>query len=231
MIKVCQLCSVNNRKDSDMRSIKQLVKHITLSVVCLMSYANCMGQICQNLDSTIIGVLTLCCFQNGPLHNWIDEDLQIEEDTYPLCIKNVAQYGPIGGIYALYMNIDSTELLIAMQAPGMNRGDVGTLMVVLVDKNELDKLPLSRCTYTNLPHFQTEQGVRIGMTREELIVLKGNQFRKNKDGYMCYTSLSPYAPDDPEAIEYYEKHGLGDLFLNVHFKEGVVDWFRLEWAL
>lgn len=228
---MCQLCSVNNRKDSDMRSIKQLVKHITLSVVCLMSYANCMGQICQNLDSTIVGVLTLCCFQNGPLHNWIDEDLQIEEDTYPLCKKNVAQYGPIGGIYALYMNIDSTELLIAMQAPGMNRGDVGTLMVVLVDKNELDKLPLSRCTYTNLPHFQTEQGVRIGMTREELIVLKGNQFRKNEGGFISYESLSPVLKNDPEAIEYGEKYGVGDLSLTVHFEEEVVDWFRLEWAL
>ena len=34
-----------------------------------------------------------------------------------------------------------------------------------------------------------------------------------------------------EAIEYYEKHGLGDLFLNVHFKEGVVDWFMLQWGL
>jgi hypothetical protein len=113
----------------------------------------------------------------------------------------------------------------------MNRGDVGMLMVIPINKNDLEKLPLSRCTYTALPHFQTEQGVRIGMTQEELIALKGDQFYKNKDGYMCYTSLSPYAPDDPEAIEYYEKHGLGDLFLNVHFKEGVVDWFRLSWAL
>jgi hypothetical protein len=196
-----------------------------------MSYTNCMGQICQNLDSTIVGVMTLCCYQNGPLHGWMDDDHQIEEDTYPLCIKNVAQYGPIGGIYALYMNIDSTELLIAMQAPGMNRGDVGTLMVVLVDKNELDKLPLSRCTYTNLPHFQTEQGVRIGMTQEELIALKGNQFHKNEDGFISYESLSPVLKNDPEAIEYGEKYGVGDLSLTVHFEEEVVDWFRLEWAL
>ena len=214
-----------------MRSIKQLVKQIALSIVCLMPCANCMGQICQNLDSTIVGVLTLCCYQNGPLHGWIDDDHQIEEDTCPLRMKNVAQYGPIERIYALYMNIDSTELLIAMQAPGMNRGDVGTLVVVSIDKSELDKLPLSRCTYTNLPHFQTEQGVRIGMTQEELIALKSNQFYKNEGGYISYTSLSPLFKNDPEAIEYGEKYGLGDLFLTVHFEEEVVDWFRLEWGL
>ena len=214
-----------------MRSVKQLLKQIALSIVFLIPRTNCMGQICQNLDSTIVGVLTLCCFQNGPLHGWMDDDYQIEEDTCPLRIKNVAQYGPIGGIYALYMNIDSTELLIAMQAPGMNQGDVGTLMVIPINKNDLEKLPLSRCTYTALPHFQTEQGVRIGMTKDELIVLKGDRFYKNKDGYIGYTSLSPVLKEDPEAIEYAEKYGVGDLFLNVHFKEGVVDWFRLSWAL
>ena len=214
-----------------MRSIKQLVKHIALSLVCFMSYTDCMGQICQNLDSTIVGVLTLCCYQNGPLHGWMDDSLLIEEETFPLCIKSVSQFCPIGGIYALYMNMDSTELLIAMQAPGMNRGDVGTLMVISVDKKELDKLPLSRCTYTNLPHFQTEQGVRIGMTREELIVLKGNQFRKNEGGYISYTSLSPVLKNDPEAIEYCEKYGVGDLSLTVHIKEGGGDWFMLEWGL
>ena len=214
-----------------MRRVKQLLKQIALSIVFLMPCTNCMGQICQNLDSTIVGVMTLCCFQNGPLHGWIDEDHQIEEETYPLRIKNVARYGPIGGLYALYMNMDSTELLIAMQAPGMNRGDVGTLMVVPIDKSELDKLPLSRCTYTNLPHFQTEQGVRIGMTREELIALKGEQFYRNEDGYIGYTSLSSESKNDPEAIEYAEKYGVGDLSLNVHIKEGVVDWFRLECAI
>ena len=109
-------------------------------------------------------------------------------------------------LYALFLNRDSSELLVAVQAPGMNRGDVGMLMVIPINKNDLEKLPLSRCTYTALPHFQTEQGVRIGMTREELIALKGDQFYKNKDGYICYTSLSPYAPDDPEAIEYYEEN-------------------------
>ena len=214
-----------------MRSIKQLVKQIALSIVCLMPCTNCMGQICQNLDSTIVGVLTLCCYQNGPLPHWMDDDYQIEEDTCPLRMKNVAQYGPIGGIYALYMNIDSTELLIAMQAPGMNRGDVGTLMVVPIDKSELDELPLSRCTYTNLPHFQTEQGVRIGMTQEELIALKGNQFHKNEDGFISYESLSPVLKNDPEAIEYGEKYGVGDLSLTVHIKEGGGDWFMLEWGL
>jgi hypothetical protein len=190
-----------------------------------------MGQICQNLDSTIVGVLTLCCYQNGPLHGWMDDSLLIEEETFPLCIKSVSQFCPIGGIYALYMNMDSTELLIAMQAPGMNRGDVGTLMVISVDKKELDKLPLSRCTYTNLPHFQTEQGVRIGMTQEELIALKGNQFHKNEDGVISYESLSPVLKNDPEAIEYGEKYGVGDLSLTVHIKEGGVDWFMLDWGL
>ena len=189
-----------------------------------------MGQICQNLDSTIVGVLTLCCFE-GPLPHWIDEDHQIEEEAFPLCIKNVSQYGPIGGIYALYLNIDSTELLIAMQAPGMNRGDVGTLMVIPINKNDLEKLPLSRCTYTALPHFQTEQGVRIGMTYDELIALKGNQFYKNKDGYIGYTSLSPVLKEDPEAIEYGEKYGVGDLSLTVHFKDNRADWFGLDWSL
>ena len=214
-----------------MRSIKQLVKQIALSIVCLMPCTNCMGQICQNLDSTIVGVMTLCCYQNGPLHGWIDDDHQIEEETFPLYIKDISRFGPIGGIYALYMNMDSTELLIAMQAPGMNRGDVGTLMVISVDNKELDKLPLSRCTYTNLPHFQTEQGVRIGMTQEELIALKGNQFHKNEDGFISYESLSPVSKNNPEAIEYGEKYGVGDLSLTMHIKEGEVDWFRLEWGL
>ena len=214
-----------------MRSIKQLVKHIALSLVCFMSYTDCMGQICQNLDSTIVGVLTLCCYQNGPLHGWMDDSLLIEEETFPLCIKSVSQFCPIGGMYALYMNMDSTELLIAMQAPGMNRGDVGTLMVIPVDRKELDKLPLSRCTYTNLPHFQTEQGVRIGMTQEELIALKGNQFHKNEDGFISYESLSPVLKNDPKAIEYGEKYGVGDLSLTVHIKEGGVDWFMLDWGL
>lgn len=214
-----------------MRSVKQLLKQIALSIVCLIPCTNCMGQICQNLDSTIVGVLTLCCYQNGSLHGWMDDDHQIEEETFPLYIKDISRFGPIEGIYALYMNMDSTELLIAMQAPGMNRGDVGTLMVVPLDKNELDKLPLSRCTYTNLPHFQTEQGVRIGMTYDELIALKGNQFHKNEDGFISYESLSPVLKNDSEAIEYGEKYGVGDLSLTVHFEEEVVDWFRLEWGL
>ena len=211
--------------------IKQLVKHIALSLVCIMPCVNCMGQICQNLDSTIIGVLTLCCFQNGPLHNWIDEDRLIDGTQYPLTIENAIYGKELTDLYALFLNRDSSELLVAVQAPGMNRGYVGMLMVIPTNKNDLEKLPLSRCTYTALPHFQTEQGVRIGMTREELIALKGDQFCKNKDGYICYTSLSPYAPDDPEAIEYYEKHGLGDLFLDVHIEEGRVDWFMLYWGL
>jgi len=213
-----------------MRNIKQLIKHITLSLMGFMSYTNCMGQICQNIDSTIVGVLTLCCYKNGPLHGWIDDSHQIEEETFPLCIESVSHFGPIGEIYALYMNIDSTELLIATQAPGMNRGDVGSLMVFPINSDELEKLPLIRCTYTNFPHFQTEQGVRIGMTQDELISLKGNRFYKYKDGYICYTSLSPYAKENPEAIEYSEKSGVGDLFLDVHIENGFVNWFKLSWS-
>ena len=48
-----------------------------------------MGQICQNIDSTIVGVLTLCFFQNGPLRGRMDDDYQIEEDTCPLRMKNL----------------------------------------------------------------------------------------------------------------------------------------------
>ena len=214
-----------------MRSIKQLVKHIALSLVCFMSYTNCMGQICQNLDSTIVGVMTLCCYQNGPLHGWIDEDYWIDGGQYPLTIENAIYGKELRDSYALFLNRDSTELLIAVQAPGMNRGDVGTLVVVRVERNDLEKLFLSRCKYINLPHFQTEQGVRIGMMQDELIALKGNQFRKNEGGYISYTSLSPVFKNDPEAIEYGEKYGLGDLSLDVHFEEEVVDWFMLQWGL
>ena len=148
-----------------------------------------------------------------------------------MTIENAIYGKELRDSYALFLNRDSTELLIAVQAPGMNRGDVGTLVVVRVERNDLEKLFLSRCTYINLPHFQTEQGVRIGMTQDELIALKGNQFRKNEGGYISYTSLSPVLKNDPEAIEYGEKYGVGDLSLTVHFEEEVVDWFRLEWAL
>ena len=213
-----------------MRSIKQLFKHIVLSLVCLMPCANCMGQICQNLDSTIVGVLTLCCF-DGPLPHWIDEDHLIDGTQYPLTIENAIYGKELRELYALFLNNDSTELLVAVQAPGMNRGDVGMLMVVHVGKNDLEKIFLSRCTYTALPHFQTEQGVRIGMTQEELIALKSNQFYKNEGGYISYVSLSPVFRDDHEAIEYGEKYGVGDLSLDVHFEEEVVDWFMLQWGL
>ena len=214
-----------------MKSITQLGKYLGLTFVCLMPYANCMGQICQNLDSTIVGVLTLCCFQNGSLHGWIDEDHLIDGTQYPLTIENAIYGKELTDLYALFLNRDSSELLVAVQAPGMNRGDVGMLMVVHVGKNDLEKLFLSRCTYTALPHFQTEQGVRIGMTQDELIVLKGDRFYKNKGGYIGYTSLSPISKDDPEAIEYAEKYGVGDLFLNVHFEDNRADWFGLDWSL
>lgn len=200
-----------------MRSIKQLVKHIALSLVCIMPCANCMGQICQDLDSTIIGVLTLCCYQNGPLHGWVDEDHIIDGAQYPLTIENAIYGKELTDSHALFLNRDSSELLIAIQAPGMNRGDVGVLMVIPINKNDLEKLPLSRCTYTALPHFQTEQGVRIGMTQDELIALKGCQFHKNEGGYISYASLSPELKEDPEAIEYCEKYGMGDLSLDVLF--------------
>lgn len=196
-----------------------------------MPCTNCMGQLCQNLDSTIVGVLTLCCFQNGPLHNWIDEDHLIDGTQYPLTIENAIYGKELTDLYALFLNRDSSELLVAVQAPGMNRGDVGMLMVIPINKNDLEKLFLSRCKYINLPHFQTEQGVRIGMTQDELIALKGNQFRENEGGYISYTSLSPVLKNDPEAIEYGEKYGLGDLSLDVHFEEEVVDWFMLQWGL
>lgn len=214
-----------------MRSIKQLVKHIALSLVCLMPCANGMGQICQNLDSTIVGVLTLCCFQNGPLHGWIDENQLIDGAQYPLTIENTFYGKELRNSYALFLNRDSSELLIAIQAPGMTRGDVGVLMVIPINKNDLEKLPLSRCKYTNLPHFQTEQGVRIGMTRDELIALKGSLFYKNEGSYISYASLSPESKEDPESIEYFDKYGMGDLSLDVHFKEGVVDCFILSYAL
>lgn len=214
-----------------MRSIKQLVKHIAISLVCITPYANCMGQICQNPDSTIVGVLTLCCYQNGSLPYSIEDSLLIDGTQHPLNVKNDIYSRSITFLYALYLNIDSTELLIAIQAPGMNRGNVGELMVVSIDKDDFERLPLTQCTYTNLPHFQTEQGVRIGMTYDELIALKGNQFHKNEDGFISYESLSPVLKNDSEAIEYGEKYGVGDLSLTVHFEEEVVDWFRLEWGL
>lgn len=214
-----------------MRCIIQVVQHITLSIACLMLCANCMGQICQNLDSTIVGVMTLCCYQNGPLPGWIDENQQIDGTQYPLTIEN-AMYGKeLRDLYALFLNRDSTELLVAVQAPGMNRGDVGILMVVHIDKNDLVKLFRLQCTYTNLPHFKTEQGVRIGLTQDELIALKDCQFHKNEGGYISYASLSPELKEAPEAIEYCEKYGMGDLSLDVHFKEGVVDCFILSYAL
>lgn len=197
-----------------------------LIYVYLISSLKCVAQISQNTDSTIVGVVKLCCCTDSYA---IDSLQIINGEEYPLHLNlPTHRYGTDS--YGLFVNMDSTELLFAIQAPGMNRGQVGTLIVVPVCSSTIDYLQIPQCTYMELAHFQTDQGVRVGLSQERLFAIKGNNYHIDQSGNICYTHMSSIVKNDVEAYTYCVEHNVGDLFLNVAVENGDIAAYELSWS-
>lgn len=209
-----------------------------LIFLCVFFAIDSLGQISQNPDRAIVDVAKLCCFQleNGDKTNdsniWMIDSLQFVYggDNCPLKVYCSEYYSPFDS-YVFFTNIDSTELLIGTQAPGMNNGDIGSLIVVPMDGNYSAHLLLSQCVHTNLSHFVTDGGVRLGMSLNELWEKKGDKYRTIEVDYLSYTYISPIAKEDPDMYAYCVEHGEGDVFLDVVIENGIVVFYALLWSI
>lgn len=66
-------------------------------------------------------------------------------------------------------------------------------------------------------------GCHLGMTKEELLSIKGNSFSVLEDGNWEYSYLSN--PNDKDILEFYKKSGKGYVIWEFFFKDDVVVCF------
>lgn len=125
--------------------------------------------------------------------------------------------------FSIFINNDTTEVLLAGQGPGLSLNKYDAFYISNINKENEYILTFPQCVYTHYDHFITNGGCHLGMTKEELLSIKGNSFSVLEDGNWEYSYLSN--PDDKDILEFYKKSGKGDVIWEFFFKDDVVVCF------
>ena len=107
--------------------------------------------------------------------------------------------------FTVFLNKDTTELLLAAQGPGLPQSKYDAFYISPVNKENEYILSFPQCVYTPYNHFITCGGCHLYMTKEEVLSIKGNRFSILEDGNWQYSYLSD--PTDKDIVAFQKKQG------------------------
>lgn len=205
------------------------MKVLSLSIKLLMFFLlnpySLFGQI--STDTTINNGLKLWVYED-----W--EEFSVEKfancsfDVIPILSITESEQMPLPihfqkyryEAFSIFINNDTTEVLLAAQGLGLPLNKYEAFYISSINEENEYILTFPQCIYTHYDHFITNGGCHLGMTKEELLSIKGNGFSVLNDGNWEYSYLSN--PDDKDILEYYKKSGKGDVIWEFFFKDDVV---------
>ena len=107
-----------------------------------------------------------------------------------IVIKEGIREAPI----AIFLNKKNTQYLLASQY----EGDVANYFSLFEIGYLKDELSLDSIGFkTQTDDFKTESGLKLGMTMDELVKIKGKGYSINKDGEITTISYAINNPNDP----------------------------------
>lgn len=74
---------------------------------------------------------------------------------------------------------------------------------------------------TDISHFYTESGIFLGMTRNDIITIKGIPIDE-MDSILSYYYISPQLPPDSHEYLYYKRQNTGEMYMKIVLHEGIV---------
>jgi len=205
------------------------MKVLSLSIKLLMFFLlnpySLFGQI--STDTTINNGLKLWVYED-----W--EEFSVEKfancsfDVIPILSITESEQMPLPihfqkyryEAFSIFINNDTTEVLLAAQGLGLPLNKYEAFYISSINEENEYILTFPQCIYTHYDHFITNGGCHLGMTKEELLSIKGNGFSVLNDGNLEYSYLSN--PDDKDILEFYKKSGKGDVIWEFFFKDDVV---------
>jgi hypothetical protein len=151
--------------------------------------------------------------------NFVFEKSMIYEDS----IQDLNASRFFGGElypYVLLYNRDQTEFAIASPYYGTCHQCWRSFYIGLLSKKAIGN-EKHRVIQTDIPHFQTESGICLLLSLDEVITTKGAP-NMIQDSIVTYYYMSPEISIDSEEYNYYKEHNIGDMFMTIILSEGKV---------
>lgn len=145
-------------------------------------------------DSTINGVFKLCVydtdtnfsveqFANMPA----DQIALIGDQQWP---QKYLPYTDSFDEVSLFVNVDSTELLVASQAHGLLKNQYEAFLIIPVEDDIRPLLLHSECISTIYSHFMLDCGLGLNSPQSEVLRIKGNKYSLQSNGSWKYSYMS-----------------------------------------
>lgn len=151
-----------------------------------------------------------------------DSEDYVSIDTAYRC-KLAVIYDP----YDLYISKDSQEYMLAVLYYGMFRTSYRAFYVGRLKDNGMARNTHSY-VMTTLSDFHTESGIHIGMSLDEVIALKGNDYIFDGECYTYYWISEYTRQHNPDNLmSYFEETNTGEMFLQFAVSEGKIVWYAI----
>jgi hypothetical protein len=131
----------------------------------------------------------------------------------PLSIVEGLRENPV----IIFRNESDREYLLAYQYEGNTENAFSCFEIGYVEDDEI--ISLEKSNQTQETYFQTESGLRLGLSLEEVTQIKGREYVKQKSG--DYTVLR-YKIDDFENSNFLKKFNFPEYFIEIKLRNNIV---------
>lgn len=162
--------------------------------VILMSCQLALGQNVSRPDAAINGAFRLCVYEEETKLS-VEQFANIPADQIALIddLQWPAKYLPytldFDGV-SLFVNADSTELLVAGQAHGLMKNQYEAFLIIPMEENIRQLLSHPGCIHTNYAHFLLDCGLGLDSPLSEVLRIKGEKYSVLPNGDWKYCNMS-----------------------------------------
>ena len=129
--------------------------------------------------------------------------------------------------YVMFSNVDETELLYATPYYGTCSTCYRAYYVGYMPQNGSNT---TRYFKTHERNFSTENGIRLGITKDKVLQLKGESYHRYQNMITYYSISSSIT--DLAILEYFHLHNIGNMFTTIVFNDNdVVIGFAIGYVI
>ena len=176
------------------------MRFVGLILLICLSCQLAMAQSLTPSDSTINGVLRLYIYEEEStfsveqfVHLPADQIALIGDLQWP---EKYQIYTKDFGDVSLFVNADSTELLVASQGHGLMKNQYEAFLIIPVEKDTRPLLLHPECIHTNYTHFMLDCGLGLNSLQSEVLRIKGNHYLPQTNGNWKYSYMSDAYKDE-----------------------------------
>lgn len=159
-----------------------------------------MSQCLMLPDSTINGIFRLQVYDKG-------NNLSVEQFAHmpaeQITLIDNLQWPQKYQLYtedfdrvSLFINVDSTELLVASQGHGLMRNQYEAFLIIPIEEDIYPLLSHSGCIHTKYSHFMLDCGLGLNAPQSEVLRIKGNKYSHQLNGNWKYSYMSESYKDE-----------------------------------